>query len=117
MIAKWQVVYFTDENGNSPVKEFLNNLTESQQGKVGRIILYIEEYGLQSIIPHTKKLSGTPFWEIRILGKDNIRVIYIIPTQYHVLALHGFIKKTQKTPLKDMQISLKRYESWKKTRK
>jgi phage-related protein len=64
---------------------------------------------LQSVLPHIKKLRGTPLWEIRILGQDNLRVIYVVPYLDTVLVLHGFIKKTQKTPKKDLEVALSRY--------
>lgn len=60
-----------------------------------------------------EKIEGTSLWEIRILGKDNIRTIYAIPGEKIVLILHGFIKKKQKTPLKHIEIALKRYKDWK----
>lgn len=113
MNVKWQVIYYVDEIGNNPVKKFLDKLAKKQQGKILRIIQYIQEYGLQSVIPHIKKLTGTPFWEIRILGKDNIRIIYVLPVSNQVLVLHGFIKKKQKTPLKELEIASSRYKSWK----
>lgn len=67
---------------------------------------------MESVLPHTKKLSGTPFWEIRVLGRDNIRVIYIVQTEKTVIVLHGFIKKKQKTPTKEILIADKRYQEW-----
>ena len=83
-----------------------------QQTKLLRIIKYAEIYGLQSILPHVKKLSGTPLWEIRILGKDNIRAIYATIYNNSILILHGFIKKSQKTPTKEIDISLYRFKEW-----
>ncbi len=112
MLSAWKVIYFTDSAGTNPVSDFIDSLNPKQQAKILRIFLYIREYGLQSIIPHVKKISGTPLWEIRILGKDNIRVLYIVYTQYKVLILHGFMKKKQKTPKKELDMALKRYEEW-----
>ena len=68
---------------------------------------------LGAILPHTKKLTGTPFWEIRILGKDNLRVVYISQVKDEVIVLHGFIKKSQKTPDKEIDIAFKRFQNWK----
>ncbi|MBI2430971.1 MAG: type II toxin-antitoxin system RelE/ParE family toxin [Candidatus Levybacteria bacterium] len=113
MLSTWKVIYFTTSTGENPVRNFIDNLNPKQQAKILRIFMYIQEYGLQSIIPHVKKISGTPLWEIRILGKDNIRVLYVIHIQQEVLVLHGFIKKKQKTPKKEFGIALKRYEEWK----
>ena len=65
-----------------------------------------------SILPHVKKLAGTSLWEIRILGQDNIRVIYAIIQNDQVLLLHGFVKKKKKTPIKDLSIAQARYKDW-----
>lgn len=67
---------------------------------------------MQSVIPHVKKLSDTPFWEIRILGQDNARIIYVLLIQSKILLLHGFIKKRQKTPLKELEIVYNRYKEF-----
>jgi hypothetical protein len=68
-----KVDYYLLPNGRSPFAEFLDSLGVKQQTKILRLIMSIEEYGLISILPHTKKLTGCPLWEIRILGKDNLR--------------------------------------------
>ena len=71
-------------------------------------------YGLTSIIPHTKKLKGSPLWEIRIRGKDNIRILYVVHTENSIVVFHGFVKKTQKTSQKEIDIALERYKDWNK---
>ena len=71
-----KVIYYTTENGDNPVSDFLDKLEQAQQAKLLRIVSHIKMYGLQSVLPHVRKLTGVPLWEIRILGKDNIRVIY-----------------------------------------
>lgn len=72
----------------------------------------IKEYGLTAAIPHIKKLTGTPLWEIRILGQDNIRVLYASIQDDTVILLHGFIKKSRKAPTKDIETALTRYKDW-----
>lgn len=114
MHDKTIIYYYTTTSGDNPVKEFLDGLSFKQQTKILRIFQIIQEYGLISALPHIKKLTGTPFWEIRILGKDNIRVIYIVPEQNHILVLSGFIKKTDKTPQREINIAQARWKDWKK---
>ena len=114
MTQPYVIYYYIAPSGDNPVSDFLDSLSEQQQTKILRLFQYIKLYGLSSILTHTKKLTGTPIWEIRILGKDNIRVLYVVPQQSFVLILHGFIKKTQKTSSKEIQIALTRYEQWKK---
>lgn len=110
MEVGWKIIYYISASGENPVSDFLDTLQRQTQSKVIRIFHNIEEYCLQSVIPHLKKLSGTPFWEIRVLGQDSIRVIYVVAVEYQILVLHGFIKKTQKTPLKELEIARKRYQ-------
>ncbi len=110
----WKVVYFTSISGENPVSRFIDSCTKKQQTKILRILKHLEEYGLQMAIPHLKKLSGTPFWEIRILGKDNIRIIYVIETGKMIILLHGFFKKTQKNIKKEVKICYQRYKEFKR---
>lgn len=104
---KWKVTYYVSPSGNSPVKDFLD-VNIKAKVKALRIFSNIEEYGLISIIPHIKKLTGTPLWEIRILGEDSTRILYVTRSDKQILLLHAFVKKTNKTPLKEINIALKR---------
>ncbi len=108
-----KVIYYTTLRKESPPKNFVESLAASQARKVGRVLTYIEQYGLVTAIRHIKKLTGTPLWEIRILGQTSIRVLYAIENQDAILILHGFIKKTQKTPIKELETALNRLEDWK----
>jgi len=106
------ILYYTTSKGKNPISDFLDSLTPQQQTKILRVIFAIKEYGIEAAIPHVKKILNLPLWEIRILGKDNIRVFYVVPYKNTVLVLHGFIKKTQKTPNKEIKIALSRYREW-----
>ena len=108
------VQYYISPSGENPISDFLDTLKQNPQAKLLRIFKYIELYGLQSILPHVKKLTGTPLWEIRILGRDNIRVFYIIFAKDEILALHGFVKKSKKAPKGEISIAISRYEEWTK---
>ena len=107
-----QVVYFRYKNKENPIRQFIDSLPIKQKAKIFRILLYIEKYGLSSILPHIRKITGTPLWEIRILGKNNIRIIYVVPLENIVLLLNGFIKKSNKTPKREINIAFKRLKQW-----
>lgn len=110
-----KVIYYRAENGDSPISEFLDSLDKKHQAKILRIVRTVEEYGLLSILPHVKKLRGYPLWEIRILGKDSVRVLYMQQHISLIVLLHGFIKKTNKTPHPEIQIApqrMKRIIKW-----
>jgi len=108
-----KVIYYSTSNGENPIVDFLDTLSEKQQRKILRIVSFIKIYGLDSSIPHIKKLIGTPLWEIRILGRDNLRVLYVLSNDKKVILLHGFVKKVQKTPAREINIALVRFEEYK----
>ncbi len=110
----WKIVYFISSSDENPVSNFIDGCPKKQQVKILRILKHLEEYGVQAVIPHLKKLSGTPFWEIRILGKDNIRIIYVIELKKMIVLLHGFFKKTRKTARKEIEVCYQRYKEFKK---
>lgn len=104
---RWQVIYYIPPSGDNPVKKFLDEHPSAKM-KAFRIFSHIEEYGLTGVIPHIKKLTGTPLWEIRILGQDSIRILYITRSEKQILLLHAFEKKTDKIPPKEIKIALQR---------
>jgi phage-related protein len=56
-----------------------------------------------------KKLSGTDLWKVRTEYADNTyRVLATLAKGNRVILLHGFQKKSQKTPKQDMEIALQR---------
>lgn len=112
-----RIIFYSDVNNKNPIKDFLNSLSTTQRLKVVKIFKLYQDFGLTSLIPHTKHLTGTPLWEIRIKGKDNIRIIYIATTKNDILVLHGFIKKKQKTPVKELKLAMQRLINWKSTTK
>ena len=111
-LTKTNIIYYLSPHGKNVVREFILSLQKNQQAKIRRILQLIYEYGVTSANPHLKKLPGTPLWEIRILGKDSIRILYVIPGTNSILILHGFVKKTQKTPGKELNIALTRLQDW-----
>src|SRR3989344_1267066 len=107
MNSGWKIVYYTSASGENPVKKLLDVHPKAKL-KALRILSNIAEFGLSYAIPHIKKLTGTPLWEIRILGEDSVRILYVTKQGKQILLLHAFIKKTNKTPRKEIDISLAR---------
>ena len=103
----WKVVYYLSPNDDNPVKDFLDD-RPFVKVKAFRILSHIIEYGLNVAIPHIKKLTGTSLWEIRILGQDNVRILYATKADKKILLLHAFEKKTDKTPSREIRTALER---------
>lgn len=112
----WKIDYYESGAGNKPVEEFINSLEEKAQVKITRTLELLEEFGITISASHAKKLTGTPLWELRILGSDNLRIFYIAKHEHSFLLLHGFKKKTQKTEKREIKVALERLQEY-QTRK
>lgn len=108
----WKIEYYSSKNKQEPVKDFIDNLDYKAKAKVYYSLELLEEFGLNLKLPHVKKLSGLPLWELRILGKNSIRFFYIAKTGKIFLILHGFVKRKQKTPKKEIRIAMVRLEEY-----
>lgn len=74
-----------------------------------RIARLIAAHGLEKVHePYVKHLEGR-LWEMRMKGRDGIaRAIYVTATERRVVIVHVFMKKTQKTPRREIEIARKR---------
>ncbi|MAZ56749.1 hypothetical protein CL653_03085 [bacterium] len=82
------------------VETFIEGLNEKEIAKVIRTIELLEEFGNKLGMPHSKHIANG-LLELRIRGKREIRIFYCFSKNKAVL-LHAFIKKTQKTPIKEL---------------
>jgi phage-related protein len=94
-------------SGREPVREWLKALEEEDRKIVGEDIKDVE-FSWPIGMPLCRSL-GKGLWEVRsdLAGGRIARVIFCIVGSQMVL-LHGFIKKTQKTPAADLELALRR---------
>ena len=89
--------------------DFLDSLSGKQVQKITWVLEIIEEY---RIIPkqYFKKLVNTDdIWEVRVISSSNIfRLLGFFDEDNLVILTNGFIKKTQKTPKKEIKLAEKR---------
>lgn len=113
MDQKWDIIYFETPQGNSPVFEFIQNQNPKIKSKVIGVMNLLKELGILVGPPHSKKVTGTPLWELRILGSDNIRIFYVAVVNHKFVLLHAFYKKKQKTDKKEIKTAIDRLNDFK----
>ena len=101
---KWSV-----ETLNDVVDAELEELPADMRARFHYISQLIEEFGLERVRePHVKHLRG-PIWEMRMKGNDGIsRALYVTAVGKRVVVVRVFVKKTQKTPGREIDLALKR---------
>jgi phage-related protein len=106
----WTVVYYTDENGRCPVEEFLESLDDKTQVQLEWSIKQLRIRNIYAHEPLVRHLGGK-LWELREESNTNIyRILYFFFTGRQIVFLHGFQKKSQKTPRKEIEVALQRLD-------
>jgi phage-related protein len=113
MTTPYQVEFYKDSNGGSPVEKFLGSLTDSKlKAKATRALDLLEEYGPQLREPVSKPIKNGIF-ELRIKQSTNaVRCFYFFFQGHRAIVTNGFIKKTQKTPTREIWKASKRKKEW-----
>jgi phage-related protein len=94
---------------NRIVDAELEALPADMLARFVHIARLIEEFGVAQVRePHVKHVRG-PLWEMRLKGKDGVsRALYVTAVAQRVIVVRVFIKKTQKTPAREIELALKR---------
>ena len=112
------VNFYEAEDGTSPIADFLDSLSAKQAQKVAWVLQLVEQL---DVVPSTylKKLVSTDdIWEVRVqVGGNIFRLLGFFEGDNLVVLNHGFQKKTQKTPARDIKIAEQRRRDYLKRRK
>jgi phage-related protein len=101
-----QVVFFRTDHGGEPVREWLKSLPLDEKRIIGEDIKTVQ-FGWPLGMPTIRKMEPG-LWEVRSRLKNRIaRVLFTVNINKMVL-LHGFIKKSDKTPQDDLNIAHQR---------
>lgn len=106
----WQVEYYRKENGKIPVLEYLLTLNPKMRAKAFSEIELLEKHGADLREPYTKPIKGEKYkdlYELRIkFSSDISRIFYFTFRNNTFILLHGFTKKTEKTPSSEIKKAL-----------
>lgn len=104
----YEIEFYEDKNGKSEIADFIKELSRKSSTRkdshinFNKIVAYLdllEEFGTRVGEPVTKHLDGE-IWELRPLRN---RFLYAYYKDNKFIILHHFIKKTQKTPQRELE--------------
>ena len=98
-------IFYRTEAGGEPVREWLKSLPKEDCRQIGADIKTVE-FGWPIGMPVCRPLGGG-LHEVRTeLGQNRIaRVLFYVDKERRMVLLHGFIKKTRKTPAEDLELA------------
>jgi len=111
----WQIRFFRDRDGISPVREFIQNanLRAGELKKIKVRLRLLSHSGLKLIVERSDLVDKLEdkLYELRIDNTvNNPRIIFCVLSGKRIFLLHAFKKKTQKTPKKEITIARHRYK-------
>ena len=106
---EWQIKYY-----NAKLEDDILDLPEGLLARYLRLTDLMLEFGSNLGLPHTKAIEDGLF-ELRLKSKEGIaRVFFCTKVGKKIIMLHSFIKKSQKTPKKEIKIAKSRMSEVKK---
>jgi phage-related protein len=97
------VSFFKSETGREPAREWLKSLPREHRRIIGEDIKTVQ-FGWPLGMPLVRKLDRD-LWEVRIRLPDGIARVMFTAGEGRMILLHGFIKKSQKTPADDLALA------------
>ena len=100
----WSFVFL-----NAEVKAELDALPADTRANFERIVQLVQTFGLERVHePYVKHIEDR-IWEMRLRGREGIaRALYVTATGRRVVILRVFVKKTQKTPRREIELARQR---------
>lgn len=115
---QYKIEFYEKENGEIPIKQFLDSLPYKHKAKAFWEIDLLKEYGTEIKEPYSKAMSGEDYkgiWELRIkFARDISRIFYFMPAGDTFILLHGFLKKTEETPKREIEVAKRYMEDYKR---
>lgn len=109
---KFEIEFYKTAKGKEPIVEFLDSLDNKMAAKMVGLMEILEEKGTELRMPYSEHLEDGIF-ELRCKQGSNItRVLYFFFVGRKIVVTNGFVKKTQKTPSKEIKLAKERRDDW-----
>ena len=109
----FRVEFYESENGASPVRQFLDEMKVSDPNDFAAVLAGLVK--LRNSQYHREPLSkplGDGLFEMRHVGKLNVRVLWFFMKDCRIIAVHGIRNKGQAIPARDLETARERMLDW-----
>jgi len=119
MIANmdWHVVFYMDNRGNEPVKDFILEQSDGAIAEILHVLKLLKEFNIALGMPYVDKIGSSGIRELRIKhGSDIYRIYFFAHTGRRFVLLHAIKKKRTKVSQNDVRLSIDRMNDYKARR-
>jgi len=103
----WTVDFYRDARGRIPVAEFLASLPVGERARCARVLQLLRDFGPLLGMPHARPVSD--LWELRA-GAG--RLFYVAYRERRFVILHGYLKKSRRAPMQEIEVARRRLADW-----
>ena len=113
-LGTWAIEYYQTAGGSVPIAEFVDGLPPQAQAKFIRSLELLEQYGLLLREPWVRNIQDIPkLRELRFISFGDICRFFFFPVAGRkLILLHGFKKKTQQTPRRELHTAEARMKDY-----
>ena len=106
--SEWTIEFLIEADGSSPVEEFLDGVDIKTRARFAWSMEQLRVRNIHAREPLVRHLDDD-LWELREESSTNIyRIIYFFFTGRRIILVHGFQKKTQRTPGRELETARRR---------
>lgn len=104
-MTKYEVIFYEKPSGECPVEEFLDRQDFKMRAKLVGLLEILQEKGSCLREPYSKHLEDGIFELRGKVGNNITRILYFFYCDGKIVLTNGFVKKTQKTPTKEINLA------------
>ena len=115
---KFVIRYWRNPSGKAPVEGYIDDVdNKEERAEILSTLNGIQHYGPDAVGVDFRRVEGK-LWElkIRIYGNQH-RIFYVVLRGNEMILLHAYLKKTQRAPVREIEIARQRMKQLKEDRK
>lgn len=110
----WQVIFYIDEEGNEPVKDFILEQPDGAIAEILHVFKLLRQFNITLGMPYVRKIDKSGIRELRIKhGSDTYRIFFFAYTGRKFILLHAILKKEEKIAESDKKLAIQRMNDYK----
>lgn len=109
---KLSINYWRTPSGKAPVERYIDAIdNKEERAEILSLLKGIQENGTDAVGVEFRQIEGK-LWELKIrLRGHQHRIFYVVLKSNEMVLLHAYLKKTQKAPLKELQVAKQRMKT------
>ncbi len=109
----WHVIFYSDNEGNEPVKDFVLSQSNGAIAEILHVLKLLRQFNITLGMPYVRKIDKSGVRELRIKhGSDIYRIFFFACTGRRFVLLHAILKKEDKIPESDKKLAIQRMNDY-----